>query len=60
MPPIVLREIERAVGRPSRQEVLRAIREQPEVALYRSPAACSATDVGFARRASSPGPDVAV
>ena len=34
----VRREIERALGRPSRQELLRAIREQPEVVLDRSPA----------------------
>ena len=34
----VLREIERALGRPSRQELLRAIHEQPEVVLDRSPA----------------------
>ena len=34
----VLREIERALARPSRQEVLQAIREQPGVALDRSPA----------------------
>lgn len=34
----VLREIERALARPSRQEVLQAIREQPEVTLDRSPA----------------------
>ena len=33
----VLREIERALARPSRQELLRAIRE-PEVVLDRSPA----------------------
>ena len=34
----VLREIERALARPSRQELLQAIREQPEVVLDRSPA----------------------
>ena len=34
----VLREIERSLARPSRQELLRAIREQPEVVLDRSPA----------------------
>ena len=34
----VLREVERALARPSRQELLQAIREQPEVALDRSPA----------------------
>ena len=33
-----LREIEKALARPSRQELLRAIREQPEVVLDRSPA----------------------
>ena len=33
----VLREIERALARPSRQELLQAIREQPEVVLDRSP-----------------------
>ncbi len=34
----VLREVERALARPSRRELLQAIREQPEVALDRSPA----------------------
>ena len=34
----VLREIERALSRPSRQELLRAIREQPAVVLDRAPA----------------------
>ena len=34
----VLREIERALKRPSRQELLEAIRSQPEVVLDRSPA----------------------
>ena len=34
----VMREIERALARPSRQELLQAIREQPEVALDRLPA----------------------
>ena len=34
----VLREIERALARPSRQELLQAIREQPEAVLDRSPA----------------------
>ena len=34
----VLREIERSLARPSRQELLRAIREQPEVVLDRLPA----------------------
>ena len=34
----VLREIERALARPSRQELLQAIREQPDVVLDRSPA----------------------
>ena len=34
----VLREFERALARPSRQELLQAIREQPEVVLDRSPA----------------------
>ena len=34
----VLREIERALARPSRRELLQAIREQPEVVLDRSPA----------------------
>ena len=33
-----LREIEKALARPSRQELLQAIREQPEVFLDRSPA----------------------
>ena len=33
----VLRAIERALARPSRQELLQAIREQPEVVLDRSP-----------------------
>ncbi len=34
----VLREIERALDRPSRQELLEAIRSQPEVVLDPSPA----------------------
>ncbi len=34
----VLRAIDRSLARPSRQELLRAIREQPEVVLDRSPA----------------------
>ncbi len=34
----VLREIESALARPSRQELFRAIREQPRAALGRSPA----------------------
>lgn len=34
----VLREIERALARPSRQELLQAIREQREVVLDRAPA----------------------
>jgi plasmid stability protein len=34
----VLREVERALARPSRQELLQAIREQPQVMLDRSPA----------------------
>ena len=34
----VRRQIEKALARPSRQEVLRTIREQPRVALDRSPA----------------------
>ena len=34
----VLREIERALGRPSRSEVLQAIREQPEMMLDPAPA----------------------
>ena len=34
----VLREIERALERPSRRELLEAIRSQPEVTLDRSPA----------------------
>ncbi len=34
----VLREIEKALARPSRQELLQAIREQPEVVLDRPPA----------------------
>ena len=34
----VLREIERALERPSRRELLEAIRAQPEVELDRSPA----------------------
>ena len=34
----VLREIERALARPSRQELLRAIREQPAAALAHPPA----------------------
>ena len=34
----VLREVERALARPSRRELLQAIREQPEVTLDRSPA----------------------
>ena len=34
----VLRELERALARPGRHELLQAIREQPEVVLDRSPA----------------------
>ena len=34
----VLRQIEKALARPSRQELVQAIREQPEVVLERSPA----------------------
>lgn len=34
----VLRQIERALARPGRQELVQAIREQPEVVLERSPA----------------------
>ena len=34
----VLRAIERALARPSRQELLQAIRDQPNVVLDRSPA----------------------
>jgi plasmid stability protein len=34
----VLRGIEKALARPSRQELLQAIRKQPEVVLDRSPA----------------------
>ena len=34
----VLRQIEKALARPGRQELVQAIREQPEVVLERSPA----------------------
>ncbi len=34
----VMREIEKALARPSRTELLQAIREQPEVALDQAPA----------------------
>ena len=34
----ILREIERALERPTRRELLEAIRSQPEVVLDRSPA----------------------
>ena len=34
----ILREMERALERPSRQELIEAIRSQPEVALDPSPA----------------------
>ncbi|MCY3856478.1 MAG: hypothetical protein OXI73_09050 [Rhodospirillales bacterium] len=38
MSQIVLREIERALAHPSRQELLKAIRSQPEAELDPSPA----------------------
>jgi len=34
----VLREIEKSLARPSRQELLQAIRQQPDIVLDRSPA----------------------
>lgn len=34
----ILREIEKSLARPSRKELLQAIREQPDIALDRSPA----------------------
>ena len=53
MPPIVLREIERAVARSSRRELLLVIREQPEVALDRSPADVLRDQPGFRDRVTN-------
>ena len=43
----VMREIEKSLARPSRRELLQAIREQPEVVLDRSPADVLREERGF-------------